>query len=176
MDYGYEVETVTTKDFDGTNVEIEMAVFKMDIIFATNRAWAASLDDERPEERRLGNKAGKRNKCTQEDQETCCAANAASDKKDDDDKVDACKKKGCSREKCPRKSGRRLNDQGSELDHRLLRALQVQNHLSMTEDDWTGIDFNAALKKYTVLESITTGAVVDATTLADVVKEHKMWY
>jgi hypothetical protein len=38
----------------------------------------------------------------------------------------------------------------------------------MTEDDWTGIDFNAALKKYTVLEPITTGAVVDATSLADV--------
>lgn len=82
---GYELKTVTARNFKGTKFSIEMAVFKMDIVVATNRSWAASLDDESPEERRLGNKAGKGDKkCSPGDQEECCMANGASGKKEFD--------------------------------------------------------------------------------------------
>jgi hypothetical protein len=76
---GYELKTVTTENFKGKEFRIEMAVFKINIAFATNKTWAASLDDENPEERRLGNK-----KCEPGDQETCCAGNGGSDKKEND--------------------------------------------------------------------------------------------
>ncbi|KAL3772691.1 hypothetical protein ACHAWO_003363 [Cyclotella atomus] len=163
FDDGYNLETVTTKDKKGTEFKIEMAVFKMDIVFATNKTWADSLDDESPEERSLiRGKAGKNDeqgdqddKCEQGEQQTCCAALGVVDKKKNDDKRDACEKVGCKISYCsPKKKKEGM--------------LQIDR--SSIGDDWTSIDFNEALDQYTVLEPVTSGAVVDATKLSDLSK------
>ena len=110
---------MAAENITGTVYDIKMVVFKMDILFATNKTWADSLDDESPEERQLGSKVGKE-KCGH-------SGNGASGKKENDDKVDWCKKKGCGRRKCPNNNSRRVNDSGSNLDN-YLGALHVRNH------------------------------------------------
>lgn len=146
-----------------------MAVLKMDIIFVSTKNWTNPIYGDLVE-RLLGSKGGKdkKDKCSQEDQQECCAANKVNSERELDTVKDACKKVGCKKKKCPKnkKKERRLDESQQQKYH--LRALQTTSERYMIGDDLTDIDFNDALEKYTILEPITSGAVIDATNLTDV--------
>ena len=137
---------------DSGTYKIETAVFEMNFAFITQKSWVES--DVVDGGRRL-------KECKKLKQ--CCGANAFSglspiEKKE---RKDWCKIKGCSKNKCPvkrKKNDRKLAGVGS-----LNPSQSVAQKGIFTETD-----FNEILKNYAVLQTVETGAVLDATKLNDV--------
>lgn len=129
-------------------------------------------EDDTGQERRLGTKSPKQPKqpkvCTQDYQESCCVADAilwkAAEYKG---KKRWCKKNNCKLRVCSK--NRRLRSLMSSQNSRGLRSKTVKPEPLVT-DDFYDKSFNEVLGKYAVLDPIDTGAVLDATSLEDLVE------
>jgi hypothetical protein len=142
---------------DGSQEVIITAAFKMDLVFVTQKAWfdqtiSASFN------------AARRLVCSQSGQQECCSADAINgvrSKADKREKKQYCTSNGCC--KCPSNKKGRVRQL---LDHN--RNVDFVNERILIEEDLFGTDFNDILVRYTDLDPIESGAVLDATSVEDV--------
>ena len=191
---GYVLHSESNIDDDGIETVIETAAFKMDFIFVSKVGWFNATypnityddyyyydeDDEDDDieeegiditesdiERLLGKKkkpkSGKQPKCKPKHQLVCCVADQTNGNEEENvSTTNWCEKKGCTQEVCPKnvpdEDRRRLNSKSSK---------QAKYLQPMIDNDLYGTDYNKILEKYTVLDPISTGAVLDATSLEE---------
>ena len=176
---------------------IETAAFKMDFVFVSKDGWFNETysnetydddyyyyyyyydddDDEEDDGESESNierllkknkkpKADKKPKikCEESGQYECCIADKVN--KNDDDvttKKKSCKKKNCPTARCTTNKGRGLHSKAS-------KGAKLNAPVDLIDVDLFGTDFNKIIKKYTVLDPISTGAVLDATSLEEMAK------
>jgi hypothetical protein len=173
---GYVLHNESGVNENGVGTYIETAAFKMDIVYVSKVGWFNeyvsndTTDDSESTSFLLMRRLRKKSQCNQEDQQDCCVADGISKSSTVyKNKKEQCMKIGCKVKVCGgNKRRNRVMTRAIYPSTNNLRSLQSVPHQNILVGDLYGTDFNEVLEEHTDLDPISTGAIVDATSLEDV--------
>jgi hypothetical protein len=122
----------------------KVTALKIDFVYATKKSWLNETSSETGY-----SLLGAKESCGQKKQQERCCVDVMNFKK-------SCKDAGCN--KCSR--GKRRTRR--RLEH------QINSELKLIEGNLTGTELLDAIKKYTDLDAVSTGAILDATNLTSI--------
>jgi hypothetical protein len=160
----YTLYDEVSANSDGTQNTIYTAAFEMYFTYITKTTWFNDTSGFPNFQRNLAN-----NKCNQKAQQECCCADAYNGltKLQLQKKKKYCKRRNCSENVC---SGTKKRERRRKLGRVIENVPVVRNLRTSTAKqrllkDLSGIEFNDAIRNYTNLDSNTTGAVLDVTSV-----------
>jgi hypothetical protein len=131
----------------------EVTALKIDFVYATKKSWLNETFSETGY-----SLLGAKESCGQKKQQECCSVDAMNFITEEEKKAikKSCKDAGCN--KCS--TGKRRTRR--RLEH------QINRELKLIEGNLTGTELLDAIKKYTDLDAVSTGAILDATNLTSI--------